>query len=77
MGDVLSKLVQLKRITDVSLGEKPPTAGRFFVIFWKTSYLLPLDHNLHMFRAIRKTRFLALESQFKKLHCSILLELTS
>ena len=39
MGDVLSKLVQLERITDVSLWQAQ-TAGRVFVIFWKTSYFI-------------------------------------
>ena len=34
LGDVLSKLVQLKRITDVGMRAEPPAAGRFFVIFW-------------------------------------------
>ena len=33
LGDVVSKLVQLKRITDGGLGAEPPAAGQFFVIF--------------------------------------------
>ena len=36
LGDVLSKLVQLKRITHGGLWAKPPTAGRFFKFFKKT-----------------------------------------
>ena len=54
--DVLSKLVLLKRITDVSLGAKPPTAGRFFVIFWKTSYFIAIG-----------SQFARVESHSKKL----------
>ena len=38
MGDIVSKLVWLKRITDGGFGAKPPAAGEFFVIFWKNSY---------------------------------------
>ena len=35
------------------LGAKLPAAGRCFVIFWeKLAISMPLDHNLHMFRAI-------------------------
>ena len=30
-GDVLSKLVQVKRLIDGGLGAKPPDAGRFFL----------------------------------------------
>ena len=63
--------MEVKRITDVSLGAKLPTAGRFFVIFgklaiychWITICLEPFE----------KTRFLTFESQLKKLNCSILL----
>ena len=37
------------------LGTKLPAAGRFFVIFWeKLAILMPLDHNLHVFRTILK-----------------------
>ena len=43
VGDVLSKLVQLKRITD---------ARKLFVIFWKKKYLMSLDRISHVFRAI-------------------------
>ena len=33
------------------LGAKLPAAGQFFVIFWeKQAILMPLDHNLHVFR---------------------------
>ena len=37
------------------LGAKLPAAGRCFVIFWeKLAVLMPLDHNLHVFRTILK-----------------------
>ena len=66
LGDVLSKVVQLKCITDEGLGAEPPaarghvglrapppTAGRFFCNFLeKLAILMPLDHNLHQFRII-------------------------
>ena len=56
LGDALSKLVQLKRITDGRLGAEPSAAGRFFVIFLeKIAILMLLNHILHVFRAIRKT----------------------
>ena len=62
----LSKLVQLKCITDGGLGAETPTAGgygslaakplaagRFFVIKKKNIAIsLPLNHLLHVFRAI-------------------------
>ena len=35
LGEMTSKLVSLKRITDSGLGAKPPAAGRFFVMFEK------------------------------------------
>ena len=34
------------------LGAKSPAAGRFFVIFEKKAVLTPLDHILHVFKAI-------------------------
>ena len=63
----LSKLELLKRTTDGNLGEespaaggneglreKPPAAGRFFVILWKKilSYLSALDYLSHLLREI-------------------------
>ena len=55
-GDVLRKLVSLKRITDECLGVGPraagsfgglgaklPAAGRFFVIFWKKNYFNAIE----------------------------------
>ena len=39
LGDVLSKLEQLKHTTDGGLGAKPPVARQFFVIFCKKSCL--------------------------------------
>ena len=35
LGDVLSKQVQLKRITDEVWGVKSPAAGQFFAFFLK------------------------------------------
>ena len=54
VGDVLTKVVQLKPITDGGLlGAKPPAAGRFFVIAWKKiAILMPLDHSSHVFKVI-------------------------
>ena len=66
LGDALSKLVQLKRITDGGLGAEPPAAGgyeglrakplvggQFFVIFLeKMVILMLLNHILNVFRAI-------------------------
>ena len=34
------------------LGAMHLAAGQFFVIFWKKIILIPLDHVLHVFRAI-------------------------
>ena len=64
-GDALSKLVQVKCTPDGGLeaespvtkgygvwGGKHPAAGRFFVTFWKKTILMPLNHILHVFRAI-------------------------
>ena len=59
----MSKLVCLKRIINGGLrrqwgglGAKLPAAGQFFfLIFWeKQAILMPLDHNLHVFRTILK-----------------------
>ena len=37
------------------LGAKLPAAGQFFVFFLeKLAVLMPLDHNLHVFRTILK-----------------------
>ena len=37
------------------LGAKLPAAWRFCVIFWdKLAILMPLNHNLHMFKSILK-----------------------
>ena len=41
--DVLSKVIQLKQITDGGLGAEPPAAERFFVIFWKKSYFNAIE----------------------------------
>ena len=50
LGDVLSKLVLLKRITDGGLGAKLPEAYRFF---WKKhAILMPLEYISHAFWAI-------------------------
>ena len=62
LGDMFSKVMQLKRITDWGLGAeppaaeghggleaKPPAAGRFFE---KLAILFRLDHKSHKFRAI-------------------------
>ena len=58
-------------------GAKPLAAGLFFVSFCgKLAILMPLDHILHVFRAILNTKFLTFESQLKKLNWSILLLLT-
>ena len=35
LGDVVSKLMQLKRITDEGLGAKLQLLGNFLLIFWK------------------------------------------
>ena len=60
----LSKLEELKRITDESLRAEPLAAGSYGV--WgqnpkplgdfrkKKTFLMPLDHISHMFRAISK-----------------------
>ena len=48
-GDASSQLKKLKSITDGGLEAKPPAVGQFFE---KTTILMPLDHILHMFRAI-------------------------
>ena len=51
LGDVLSKLVQFKRITDEVWGVKSPAAGQFFAFFFeKTFILMPLNHISHVFR---------------------------
>ena len=72
---MLNKLVQLKHITDGGLGAEPPEVGQFF--FEKQAILMPLDNIPHVFKAIgRNYKFLAFESQLKKLNCSILLLLT-
>ena len=66
LGDVLSKLVQIKRITNGGLGVQPPAAGdyeclgakpsttrQFFVIFWKKSYFNAImDDISHVLKAI-------------------------
>ena len=65
LGDELSELVLLKRITNGDLGAEPPAAGGygslgvkpqflylFFVTFWRKTVLLPLDHISHVFKAI-------------------------
>ena len=57
LGDALSKLVQLKRITDGDLGADPPagdyeTLDDFLQFFGKKAILMPLDHNSHLFKAI-------------------------
>ena len=42
-GEVLSKLVELKRITDGGLAAEHPAAGQFFVIFCKKSYFNAIE----------------------------------
>ena len=39
-------------IPDRGLRAKPPAARRFFVIFGKKAILVPLNHILHVFKAI-------------------------
>ena len=52
-GDMMSKLVYLKCITDRDLGTKSTAAGQFHVIFLKKiAILMPLDHILRVFRVI-------------------------
>ena len=55
LGDVLSKLVELKHITEgACLRAEHPAAWRFFVIFFfeKITILLPLDYTSLVFRAM-------------------------
>ena len=51
LGDVLSKLVQLKHITYEGMVAKPPEAGRFLE---KQAISMPLHHIPHVFKAISK-----------------------
>ena len=37
---MVSKLVQLKHVTEGAWGRSPQAAGRFFVIFWKKMAIL-------------------------------------
>ena len=55
LGNVSSKLVQLKCITDGGLGAEPPAAGRFLVNFLKK-----------LFNAIG-THFARVQSRLKEL----------
>ena len=48
LGDALSEVALLKRISDGGLGAKPQAAQRFLVIFFekKIAILMPMDHIL-------------------------------
>ena len=53
VGDMLSQLTLLKRLTDRGLGTEPPATGQIFVILLeKKAILIPMDSISHVFRAI-------------------------
>ena len=56
LGDMLSKLMPLKRVTDMGLGAEPPAAGGFrgLQFFEIKTVLMSLDHISLVFRAICK-----------------------
>ena len=71
LGKVLSKLAQVKRITNGALGAKPPAAWRFVVIFGKKTYFNAVGS--HFARVQNHLKELDFESKLKKLNCSIFL----
>ena len=53
VGDMLSQLTLLIRLTDRGLGTEPPATGQIFVILLeKKAILIPMDSISHVFRAI-------------------------
>ena len=53
LGDVVRKLMELKRITEGSMGQSPqPLENLLYVFLEKIAILMPLDHISHVFRAI-------------------------
>ena len=87
VGDVLSKLTSTQTSPIHGSGGGVPSHQRlcgsegfapsrwasFCNFLEKKPILMPLDHILRVFNAIERTRFLTLESQFKKSNYSILL----
>ena len=74
LGEALSKLVYLRRITDWGrslqppeamggLGPKPAAAGRFLYCLKKIEILMPLRHILNVLEQLERIKFLSFENQ--------------